>query len=129
MKKYLRFAENYILLLASLTLGLFLLFFAPKEGGVSDTEMRMLQSFPKLSLSSLASGTFMDEFESFLSDAFPAREEMIALSDALRGLFGRADAGEEAKKLFDEEEGLVGDEAPNLPAAADEPTLPAADGR
>lgn len=129
MKKYLRFAENYILLLASLTLGLFLLFFAPKEGGVSDTEMRMLQSFPKLSLSSLASGTFMDEFESFLSDAFPAREEMIALSDALRGLFGRADAGEEAKKLFDEEEGLVGDEAPDLPAAADEPTLPAADGR
>ncbi|MBR0207508.1 MAG: hypothetical protein IJQ43_01265 [Oscillospiraceae bacterium] len=129
MKKYLRFAENYILLLASLTLGLYLLFFAPKDGGVSDTEMRMLQSFPQISLSSLASGTFMDEFESFLSDAFPAREEMIALSDALRGVFGRADAGEEAKRLFDEEEGLVGDEAPQASADAPEPAAPAAEER
>ena len=34
MKKYLRFAENYILLLASATLGLFLLLFAPKDGVV-----------------------------------------------------------------------------------------------
>ena len=126
MKKYLRFAENYILLLASLTLGLYLLFFAPKDGGVSDAEMRMLQPFPRLSAASLASGTFMDEFENFLSDAFPAREEMIALSDALRGLFGKTDAGEEARRLFDEEEGLVGDEAPAAGAAPDEPA-PAAE--
>ena len=56
MKKYLRFAENYILLLASLTLGLFLLLFAPKEGGVSETENRRLQSFPELSVSALVSG-------------------------------------------------------------------------
>ncbi len=117
MKKYLRFAENYILLLASLTLGLFLLLFAPKEGGVSETENRRLQSFPELSVSALVSGSYMDEFESFLSDAFPAREEMIALSDAIKGLFGKADAQEEAKKLFIEEQGLAGDEAPENLAA------------
>ena len=92
MKKYLRFAENYILLLASATLGLFLLFFAPKDGGVSETENRALQAFPELKASAVLSGGYMDEFESFLSDAVPAREKLIALSDALMSLFGEADA-------------------------------------
>ena len=100
MNRYLRFAENYILLLASLTLGLFLLLFAPKDGGVSETENRTLQPFPELSGSALVSGSFMEQFEDYLSDAFPAREQLIALSDALRGVFGKADAQEEAKKLF-----------------------------
>ena len=100
MKKYLRFAENYILLLASATLGLFLLLFAPKDGGVSETENRALQPFPEAGVSAVLSGTFMDEFESYLSDAIPARERMIALSDAMMSLFGEADAQEEAKKLF-----------------------------
>lgn len=118
MKKYLRFAENYILLLASLTLGLFLLFFAPKEGGVSETENRMLQAFPMLSGTSLVSGEYMEEFEEYLSDAFPARDGMIAFSDALMGIFGKADAQEEARKLFDEEQGLIGDEPPESPASA-----------
>lgn len=126
MKKYLRFAENYILLLASATLGLFLLLFAPKDGGVSETENRALQAFPEAGVSAVLSGTFMDEFESYLSDAFPARERMIALSDAMMSLFGEADAQEEAKKLFLEEQGLAGDEAPETlssetetPAAAE----------
>ena len=126
MKKYLRFAENYILLLASATLGLFLLLFAPKDGGVSETENRALQPFPEAGVSAVLSGTFMDEFESYLSDAFPARERMIALSDAMMSLFGEADAQEEAKKLFLEEQGLAGDEAPEtlsseteIPAAAE----------
>ena len=110
MNRYLRLAENYILLLASLTLGLFLLFFADRSGGVSETENRQLQAFPELSADSVLSGTYMEQFESFLSDAFPAREEMIALSDALTGLFGKADAQAEAKKLFLEEQGLDEDE-------------------
>ena len=119
MKKYLRFAENYILLLASATLGLFLLLFAPKDGGVSETENRALQAFPELKASSVLSGEYMDEFESFLSDAFPAREKMIALSDAMMSIFGEADEQEKAKKVFVEEQGLVGDEAPE--ALASEP--------
>ncbi len=118
MNKYLRFAENYILLLASLTLGLFLLLFAPKEGGVSETENRYLQPFPELSASAVVSGDFMEQFESYLADAFPARERLIALSDAIRGVFGRADEQEEAKKLFEEEQGLVGDEAPEAFSSA-----------
>ena len=58
MKKYLRFAENYILLRASLTLGLYLLLLAPKDGAVSETENRRLQSFPELSASSVLSGEY-----------------------------------------------------------------------
>ena len=112
MKQLLRFAENYILLLASLTLGLYLLLFAPKEGGVSETENRRLQAFPSPSAAGVISGSYMEELESYLSDAFPARERMIALSDALRGLFGKADADAEAKKLFAQQQGLVDDEAP-----------------
>ena len=126
MKKYLRFAENYILLLASATLGLFLLLFAPKDGGVSETENRALQAFPEASASAVLSGTFMDEFESFLSDAFPARERMIALSDAMMGLFGKADAQEEAKRVYEEEQGLAGDEAPA--SVSPEAESPAAEG-
>ena len=73
MKKYLRFAENYILLLACLTLGLFLLLFADRSGGVSETENRTLQPFPELRAEAVASGRYMEEFENYLSDAFPAR--------------------------------------------------------
>ena len=116
MKRYLRLAENYIVLLASLTLGLFLLLFAPKDGGVSETENRRLQAFPEASVSSILSGEFMDRFEAFLSDAFPAREKMIALSEGMMGLFGRSDTQEEAKQAFLTEQGLAGDEEPEEPA-------------
>ena len=117
MKKTLLFAENYILLLASLTLGLFLLLFADKAGGFSEKENRDLQTFPAMSASALVSGRFMEEFESYLSDAFPAREEMIALSDALKGVFGKADKQAEARKTFDAELGMIGDTAPEPTAA------------
>ena len=126
MKKILLFAENYILLLASLTLGLFLLLLADKAGGFSEKENRNLQPFPELSASSLASGRFMEEFEKYLSDAFPAREEMIALSNTLTGVFGETDKQAEARKTFDAELGMIGDEAPEptaapLPAPAEGP--------
>ena len=61
----------------------------------------------------------MDEFESFLSDAVPAREKLIVLSDALMSLFGEADAQEEAKRVYEEEQGLLGDEAPEETAAVE----------
>lgn len=117
MKKILLFAENYILLLASLTLGLSLLLLTDKAGGFSEKENRTLQSFPELSASSLASGQFMEELEKYLSDAFPAREEMIALSNTLTGVFGKADKQAEARKTFDAELGMIGDEAPETSAA------------
>lgn len=120
MKKYLRFAENYILLLGSLTLGLFLLLFADRSGGVSESENRTLQPFPELCAEAVASGRFMEEFEDYLSDAFPARERMIAVSNALTGVFGKTDAQEEARRLYDEELGMIDDFAPeeSAPAAA-----------
>lgn len=135
MKKYLRFAENYILLLACLTLGLFLLLFADRSGGVSETENRTLQPFPELRAEAVASGRYMEEFENYLSDAFPARERMIAVSNALTGVFGRTDAQEEARRVFDEELGMIDDFAPeeSAPVSAAAPkqeeTLPAAEAK
>lgn len=117
MKKYLRFAENYILLLGCLTLGLFLLFFADHSGGVSESENRSLQPFPELRADAVASGRFMEEFESYLSDAFPARERMIAISNALTGVFGRTDVQEEARRVYDEELGMINDLAQEEAAA------------
>ena len=123
MKKYLRFAENYILLLGCLTLGLFLLLFADRSGGVSETENRTLQPFPELRADTVASGRYMEEFENYLSDAFPARERMIAVSNALTGVFGRTDDQEEARHVYDAELGMVDDYAREETAAAggDEP--------
>ena len=68
MKINLRLAEFYLLLLASLTLGLFVLLFAPREGGVSETENRRLQPFPAMTAEGVFSGEYMEQFESFLSD-------------------------------------------------------------
>ncbi len=112
MKINLRLAEFYLLLLASLTLGLFVLLFAPREGGVSETENRRLQPFPAMTAEGVFSGEYMEQFESFLSDAFPARESMIRLSGAIMDLFGKADANAEARRTFDVELGMIGDEAP-----------------
>lgn len=41
---------------------------------VSEWERRKLQQFPELSWSSLQRGTFMKEFETYLSDQFPMRD-------------------------------------------------------
>ena len=120
MKINLRLAEFYLLLLASLTLGLFVLLFAPREGGVSETENRRLQPFPAMTAEGVFSGEYMEQFESFLSDAFPARESMIRLSGAIMNLFGKADANAEARRTFDEELGMIGDEAPAAVQSAPE---------
>lgn len=58
-----------------LTVGVFY-FFAPQRT-MSQTENRMLEKMPKLSLSSLADGSFMDKFELFLSDQFPLRDKIV----------------------------------------------------
>lgn len=47
---------------------------ALKDGDVSSWERRKLQQFPELSASTLQSGEFMREFETYLSDQFPLRD-------------------------------------------------------
>ncbi len=47
---------------------------AIKDGDVSAWERRKLQQFPELSVSTLQSGEFMRDFETYLSDQFPLRD-------------------------------------------------------
>ena len=67
--------------------GVFLLGTSDKQPRLSESENRMLAGFPKLSAASLASGEFMTDFESFLSDAFFGRDALVRTSDRLLGAF------------------------------------------
>lgn len=63
--------------------------FLAKDRDFSESENRVLASFPKLTLSSVADGTFMKNFETYMSDQFVLRDRMISLKsyfDRLSGL-------------------------------------------
>ena len=84
---YIRLAAVYLCLLAAFSLGLGELLLADKSERPSYTENRMLQAFPTLSAGTLLDGSFMADFESWLSDAFFFRDGAAAFSDGTRGLF------------------------------------------
>ena len=44
----------------------------------SESENRVLASFPKFTVSSLADGSFMKDFETYLTDQFPFRDSIIS---------------------------------------------------
>ena len=86
-RPYFRLAAVYLCLLAAFCLGLGELLLAEKEERPSYTENRMLRGFPALTAASLRDGSFMDGFETWLSDAFFFREEAAAFSDGTKTLF------------------------------------------
>lgn len=54
----------------------------------SESENRVLAAFPKLTVSSLADGSFMKDFETYLTDQFPFRDAVISaktLADRILG--------------------------------------------
>ncbi len=56
-----------------------------KDRNFSQKENRYLASFPKLSIASIQSGSFMDDFETYLTDQFPLRDACVSLkTTALR---------------------------------------------
>ena len=74
---------------ALLLLGVSMLFFGPKASRESLMENRMMAGFPKFSLGSVFSGEFMSGFESWLSDNFFGREELVTFSEDAMGVFSR----------------------------------------
>ena len=61
---------------------------------VSDSERRPLAAMPKLSAASVASGKFMQEFESYATDQFPLRDGFRAVKALVsRYLLGQKDVG------------------------------------
>ena len=92
MKHKFSFKVTLWWVLALLFLGAALLVFGEKQPRESLMENRMLAGFPRLTLRGVVTGEFMTDFESYLSDSFFSRGELVALSEDALGLFSRQDA-------------------------------------
>lgn len=57
----------------------------------SESENRVLKQRPSISLSSLADGSFMKNFETYLSDQFPFRDKLIALKTTVERAVGKTE--------------------------------------
>lgn len=58
---------------------------------MSETENRVLAKMPVFTLSGLADGSFMKDFESYLTDQFPLRDEAIYLKSFVERLWGKSE--------------------------------------
>ncbi len=109
MKKRFSFVCIYLCLLTLLCLGAAELLAPDKGERLSESENRMLAAFPALSAQSVADGSFMSGFESYLSDAFPFRDGAASFHDAVMGLVRIPDDGPatgvgEDERLWDQSE-------------------------
>ena len=102
LKKRLSFILLYFCLLSLLCLGVYELFFVDKGERMSESENRMLSAFPSLSVAALADGSFMSGFETFLSDAFPFRDDAADFTDKVMELVSIPDDGPATGEMEDQ---------------------------
>ena len=60
----------------------------------SDMENRTLQTFPKLTFSTLVSGKFESEFETYIADQFPFRNKWITLESTVSRMMGKTESND-----------------------------------
>ena len=70
-----------------LVLGLIPVCLGDREGGMSESENRMLQGAPAFSLSAWFDGTFADQLETFLSDQMLGRDNILSVSRGILDVF------------------------------------------
>ena len=102
MKKRFSFVCIYLCLLTLLVCGAAELLSPDKGERLSESENRMLAAFPALSAGSVADGSFMSGFESYLSDAFPFRDGAADFTDAVMKLLRIPDDGPATGVVEDE---------------------------
>ncbi len=68
-------------------LGVCMMLFANRESMVSEQENRMLSGMPSFSLESMKKGEISEQFESFLTDQFFLRSELVDRANALKHVF------------------------------------------
>lgn len=105
MKNKTGFIVSYVCVLLFASLGIGILGFADREERISNTENRMLQGFPTLSPETVLDGSFMEDFDSYLSDAFPERDGVINASKAIMRVFGEEDEEKALKEALERETG------------------------
>ncbi len=78
-------------MLFCLMLGFFSLygFFVP-DRQISENENRVLADMPELTVSGVLNGSFMKDFEAYLADQFPLRDEAIYLKSFFERLLGKS---------------------------------------
>ena len=69
------------------------LLFLPKKE-YSAQENRYLESFPEFTLETVLDGSFMQDFETYLSDHFPFREMFMTIQSRYQRFLGRNQVGE-----------------------------------
>ena len=60
----------------------------------SDMENRTLQTFPKLTFSTLVSGKFESELETYIADQFPFRNKWITLESTVSRMMGKTESND-----------------------------------
>lgn len=73
-----------------LCLGIYYIGFAPRESSFTETENRTLAGFPKITAERVFSGQFGQEFETYLLDRFPIRDQTINLVNRLESFLSFA---------------------------------------
>lgn len=83
MKHRFSFVLTMWWVLALAMVGVLMMVYAPKEERVSDVDNRMLAGVPELSGQSVISAEFMQGLDSWLSDSFFAREDIVSFTKGL----------------------------------------------
>lgn len=79
-------------IISVLMLGISLWCWTKDADAYSYSERRVLAAFPRLSWENVISGDFMEDFESYTTDQFPAREKFRAVKAATElGIFAKKD--------------------------------------
>lgn len=84
--------------------GVFMLLFMQKDSTASETENRMLQGLPSLTVKNLASGQFADEFDNYLSDNALGRDSAISAANGILSAFSTISGDEAFEKKNQEME-------------------------
>ena len=87
VKTILKNIPVYIMLAMLLAFAVFFIVLPKKE--FSENENRMLAKFPELSIKKISNGEFQSEFENFLSDQFPLRDNLLSVSVRASRLGGK----------------------------------------
>ncbi len=88
-KKLKRACFGLLILFCILTAGIGIFGFVAEDREFSESENRVLASMPEFSWNSLVDGSFMTDFETYLTDQFPLRDEMISLKTATDRIIGK----------------------------------------
>ena len=92
-----------IVLFGVLLSGGFLWSVLQRDRAYSDTENRYLAARPEFSWQAVVDGSFMEDYEAYITDQFPERDRLVGLKTCMEAVLGR----KEIKSVWLAEEGYL----------------------